>query len=160
MAALGGRCRGRGRRRPAPGGARAGAGSAGDGPLGADVGDERPDGDPRHPVVGGGEGEPPRVPLGDVGHAAEHHEDAAGDEGPGSRGARRQSAMRRPGGKDTNRGHTTQSLASEHRQRGDPAGHVQALGEPVEAGRAGRDRQPRRVGAGGCGRTARSRSRP
>ena len=52
------------------------------------------------------------------------------------------SAMRRPGGNDTNRGHTTQSLASSTGQGGDPAGHVQALGEPEQPGRAGRNRQP------------------
>ena len=66
---------------------------------------------------------------------------------PPTRGSRPSRSTRCPalrtGGKDRNRGQTTQSLATEHRDRGDPRRHVDALRHPVEADRSGRDGQPR-----------------
>ena len=45
-------------------------------------------------------------------------------------------------GKETNRGQTTHSLAISTGTEAMPDDHVQALGEPVEAGGPGGDRQP------------------
>ena len=106
------------------------------------MGDDRAHGDERHPEVGGGEREPPRVPLGDVGDAGEHHEDPAPDQreqadplddvaGP----------LHRRQGDETGPHHP--QLGDEHRHRGDAGDHVDALAEPVQAGGPGRDRQPR-----------------
>jgi hypothetical protein len=112
---------------------------AGDSPLGAQVGDDRPDRHPRHLVVRGGEREAPRVPLGDVGDAGEDHEDGAADE------SEQQDPLDdvtdAPEGREGEEpGPDDPQLGDQDRDRRDASGDMEALGDPVQAGGTARNR--------------------
>ena len=117
-----------------------------DGELDRDVHAERPDRDPGEGVVRADEAERPRVPLGRVGEPGDELEDRGAHEErdrPPFEEVEHELA-RAPGWAQEESGEDRPELDEEQRDGGGPGGDVQGLGDLVEAGRSGGQRERRR----------------